>query len=195
MQFALHYRGPLCSTNTSSMSYDATRQNKPNILENQHDLRKHFHSQLVNLWSTDPVLSNEFKDKLYNFTTERKGGKFINLINRRLSLYGKLNILLLRPAPRGSIIQSGDLDNRFKTIFDALSMPTESQIESMRKDNIEKFNDTIYCVVEDDQLIQHSINLEDYQLLENVPDNEVELIIKIDLKCAKTTLNNLSLGS
>jgi hypothetical protein len=39
-----------------------------------------------------------------------------------------LSILFLRHEPQGGIIQSGDLDNRINTLFDALRIPDELQI-------------------------------------------------------------------
>jgi hypothetical protein len=42
----------------------------------------------------------------------------------QLRLVARLSIVMLRPEPPGSIITAGgDIDNRLKTLFDALRMP------------------------------------------------------------------------
>ena len=95
-------------------------------------LRRHFHSQLAILWQQIPL--NERRKLL-----EKKPGQgetsiirvvngfdFAPLINEQLNLIAELKITLLRPEPPGSIItQAGDIDNRLKTLFDALEVPNE----------------------------------------------------------------------
>jgi hypothetical protein len=50
--------------------------------------------------------------------------QFVPLVREQLSLLCSLDILFLRPDVPGKAIQSsGDIDNRLKTLFDALRMP------------------------------------------------------------------------
>jgi hypothetical protein len=53
----------------------------------------------------------------------RNGYNFVPLVTERLLLLCRLDVLFLRPDPPGSLIKSGDIDNRLKTLFDALRMP------------------------------------------------------------------------
>jgi len=52
---------------------------------------------------------------------EVSGKKFLPLVRQSLSLVCKLDILFLRKEePGGIITQSGDIDNRLKTLFDGI---------------------------------------------------------------------------
>lgn len=56
-----------------------------------------------------------------------RGAKFLPLVRETLALKCELKILILRQVPPGGILDNGDLDNRLKTLFDALSIPDRSQ--------------------------------------------------------------------
>jgi hypothetical protein len=52
------------------------------------------------------------------------GWNFVPLVTAELSLLCNLEILMLRRVDPGKLIQSsGDIDNRIKTLFDALQIP------------------------------------------------------------------------
>ena len=66
-------------------------------------------------------------------TTPRKGlyclrrplGKyvFVPLVTREMDVVAELSIIMLRPEIPGQLVtQGGDIDNRLKTLFDALTM-------------------------------------------------------------------------
>src|SRR6266849_6098917 len=59
------------------------------------------------------------------------GGKqFVPLVRQSLALACSLDILFLRREEPGSLIlQGGDIDNRIKTLFDALKMPTADDMK------------------------------------------------------------------
>ena len=61
--------------------------------------------------------------------------------------------MILRPEkPGGIIVQSGDIDNRLKTLFDALCLPP--QTNQIPKDEGLSINESpMYCLLEDDSLI------------------------------------------
>ena len=62
---------------------------------------------------------------------ERGGYLFTPVVTTRLNLIAHLDILFLRPGNPGSLItHGGDIDNRLKTLFDALQIPDANPIAS-----------------------------------------------------------------
>jgi hypothetical protein len=57
---------------------------------------------------------------------QSNGYRFIPLVTNDLSVACGIDILFLRPGHFGQVLQSGDTDNRLKTLFDALRMPTDA---------------------------------------------------------------------
>ena len=109
---------------------------------------------------------------------ERGGRKFLPLIRERIGLRCGLKILFLRKEDPGGVYQGGDMDNRLKTLFDALAVPTNDQI--MADPTIE---DPIHCLLEDDGLIA-GLSVETQRLLSrpNASAREVRLIIEVDVR-------------
>jgi hypothetical protein len=120
----------------------------------------------------------------------RRGGRnFLPLVRERLALKCGLRILFLRQEPPGKLVyQGGDLDNRLKTLFDALSVPPhDNQVLGSEP----PFDDPIYCLLEDDALILN-VNIDTQRLLSRptAPPNEVRLIIEIDVQVTQSRLYN-----
>ncbi len=131
MEFTLYYRGPLKAATSSKRRRDE-----------KHELRKRFHEQLKELWNQVPLSRHrEFLNPSHNMVTNlRKDEERIYLstdnltllhdvgafqfaptVSSRLDMVADLTITLLRPEPPGQIVtQSGDIDNRLKTLLDAL---------------------------------------------------------------------------
>jgi hypothetical protein len=55
---------------------------------------------------------------------ERLGYNFVPLVTEQIRLFCGISVLFLRPSMPGDVMLSGDLDNRLKTLFDALRMPS-----------------------------------------------------------------------
>ncbi len=180
MEFTLYYRGELKSNGSP--------------VEKQY-IRRTLHPQLKHLWDLEPLRA--YKDWLSR--SERRGRTNVNklclledigaftfapLISSKIFLCVEINITLLRPEPPGAIIiQSGDIDNRLKTLFDALSMPSHSN--QIPPDDLPGENETpMYCLLEDDRLIS-SIEVRTDRLLEP-PANEKEVILFIRAKTRVT---------
>ena len=104
--------------------------------------------------------------------------RFFPLVRNSLALRCGLSILFLRKETPGRIYQGGDLDNRIKTLLDALSAPKPEQI--VDDPTIEN---PIYCLVEDDSLIS-ALNVETRRLLIAPNENEhtVRLVIEVDIR-------------
>ena len=77
------------------------------------------------------------------------GGKqFLPLVRKNLALACKLNITFLRQGEPGELIlPGGDLDNRIKTLFDALSVPNPQDLRGNPD------HEPFFCLLEDDSLI------------------------------------------
>lgn len=173
MEFILHYRGILPSKGT------------PKIKQT---IRRVFHNQLKILWDQKPLsivkhsyLVPETRSDHADQTLLRPLGDFIfaPLVCEKEEWTATLDILLLKPEPPGRIItQSGDIDNRLKTLLDSLRMPhnyRELPSNDSPKDNERPF----LCLLEDDNLLT-GLSITTDRLLENLTnESEVELIIKV----------------
>ncbi len=150
MRFRLTYEGELRPTQGEP------RGNQANPLaSHKHTIRTEFHGQLKRLWETNQFLHNhrvfpeygplnfpvgsftgvwgggeDRKISLIDYTAGKYhefGYKFVPLVRDELSLSCSLSILFLRRDIPGSVIQAGDLDNRVKTIIDALRRPRNAK--------------------------------------------------------------------
>lgn len=192
MEFTLYYRGPLKA---------ATGRNKRK--DHKHDLRRHFHKQLKELWKL-PQLS-EFQnallvpepDTLESRTLLRRVGQyhFAPLIGSYFHLVASLEIVMLRSEPEGRIfVRGGDIDNRLKTLFDALKVPNET---AALPDNVLPSSDEtpFFCLLEDDSLITN-VDIQTAHWLEpDVQDSdEVVLLLRVRTKPTRVTWGNMGLA-
>jgi hypothetical protein len=181
MEFTLFYRGELRSNGTPG---------------HKQKLRRAFHPQLERLWALEPL-----KDSREHYIDRPEdGGKehkdidllehqgafdFAPLISAKLCLAADLNITMLRPEDPGTIVlQSGDIDNRLKTLFDALGIPAhENQIPA--DDSPRDGENPIFCLLQDDRLIT-SVSVNTDRLLEaDTTQNEVVLLIHVKTRVTK----------
>ena len=80
------------------------------------------------------------------------GFRFAPLVTTRYGLVATLELLFLRPEPPGRLIsQGGDIDNRLKTLFDALRMPRVAT-ELPSGDAPQSDEDPFFCLLQDDAL-------------------------------------------
>ena len=123
MEFTLYYQGNLKANHGA---------------DDKHQLRRHFHTQMREVWDQKPL--DAHKDLLNpigqprDLSVLRTVGtfNFVPLASERIHLVAELDIILLRPEAPGSIItQGGDIDNRLKTLLDALKFQ-RSQMRSRR---------------------------------------------------------------
>jgi hypothetical protein len=110
----------------------------------------------------------------------RGSHQFIPLVRDSLALKCGLKVIFLRREEPGRIYQAGDLDNRIKTLFDALSVPTADQLIN------DLTEEPIYCLLEDDRLISR-IEVDTQQLLrdESGSKHGVRLVIEVDVRITK----------
>jgi hypothetical protein len=195
MRFHLTYEGPLYGSSTGS----------PRARHKQ-EIRKVFHRQLKRLWERTWLDTEMYglweKDQKIPERTplrealaalyQRGTYQYVPLVRERASLLCSLNILFLRPDVPGAVVHSADIDNRLKTLFDALRMPgnvSELGIYEAPDDG----EQPIYCLVEDDKLISH-VSVSTDTLLEPINDEaqDARLVIDVRISPYRMTWGNLS---
>lgn len=126
---------------------------------------------------------------------ERFKFHFVPLVSKRIDLVCSLNILFLRRENPGELLrgQSGDIDNRIKTLFDALKMPENYDQVKAEPEADEK---PFFCLLEDDSLVTELSVTTDRLLRPQRPDehkNEVVLIIQVKVSASQLSYQNLTL--
>lgn len=96
-----------------------------------------------------PYLEHGFK--IIGENWNRQGYNFIPLVTESMCLKCSIEVLFLRPEEPGRVIQSGDIDNRIKTLFDALRIPQNAECVNQQK--AQEGEDPFFCLLEDDSLI------------------------------------------
>jgi hypothetical protein len=125
------------------------------------------HPQINDLW-TDSELS-AIRDVIDPTITNASqhlatinGFKFATVVHQHFHLRARLHIVLQRAGPAGHLINGGDIDNRLKTLFDALTLPNRQQIPPDWNPGPDQ--DPLHCLLEDDCLIT-SVAVESERLL------------------------------
>lgn len=213
MKLILTYEGELPSL-----------QNKKGKRGNErlHAIRRQFHPQLKEHWATSRFL-NEWKMYPSDFERQNSrapssvsrisaGGEFVPVVDlvpeahracgfRFMPLVRKgwflncsLDILFLRRDPPGSVTSHGDVDNRIKTLIDALRLPDANQLSDDKGPQGDE--DPFYVLMEDDVLLSR-LNVETQRLLtpRAFPDDKsVKLVIRAEVTPYHITMDNLSFG-
>ncbi len=119
------------------------------------------------------------------------GRDFIPLVRKSLELTCGLDILFLRRDQPGSLfLQGGDIDNRLKTLFDALKVPSEADLKVEQPDPA---HDPFFCLLEDDSLIT-TFSVETDRLLARPKATPNEVYLVIDVTVAVTTITETNVG-
>lgn len=123
---------------------------------------------------------------------ERVGYRFIPLVTPVMCLRCSVEILLLRPDEPRYVMQSGDLDAKVKTVFDALRIPkTLGEAGGIGPQDDET---PFFCLLEDDKLISELRVVTDELLLlpkqRSVSPHDVFAVITVNLKPARNTQLN-----
>lgn len=122
------------------------------------------------------------------------GFRFVPLVRKNWFLNCSLDILFLRRDPPGSVTNHGDIDNRIKTLIDALRLPDSNQLsdEATPVDG----EDPFYVLMEDDERLTR-LNVETQMLLTpptSPKDKSVKLIIRAEVTPYHFNFDNLSFG-
>lgn len=165
--------------------------------DHKQQIRQALHPQLKQLWDMPPLdAMREFlafppKPAKVSVVLEKGNVRFAPLVTTRLHLFAELNILLFRAQPRGSLIKDGgDIDNRLKTLLDALRVPhTSSEAPCLASATAD---DLFFCLLEDDSLVT-KVSVETEQFLRPVAPELVLAVIHVNIKKTQTTYANIAL--
>jgi len=179
MDFRLLYQGQL-KTNRGPMEKQI--------------LRREFHQQLKELLTRPPMQPlKRLVEARHNRATifELGGFTFVPLISEKLSHVARLDITLLSPEEPGrTVTRRGDLDNRIKTLLDALRMPKVKD-EIPTGDSPADGETPFYCLLEDDNLLS-SITVVGDRLLRPVTDHShVFIMIRVVPESTESSLGEL----
>lgn len=177
--------------------------------KHKHRIRQCLHRQIKELWNQPPL--NEHRsliDPSYEpigiggnvIVTEyerpsvvRSVGSynFASVVSSEIHLVADLTITYLRPGPPGALVQGGDIDNRMKTLLDALKIPTNTDLPDKGPPLPDQ--DPLFCLLEDDSLITGLIVKTDSLPDPDFPPTEVILLIHVRTRPTIGTYVNLGL--
>ena len=142
-------------------------------------MRKAFEPQLTNVLTTNPVYSRGIAVMYTRIPIERSGMKFVALVKPGMGLGCELDIdMQVNHEPGSVITQAGDLDNRLKTLLDALRIPKDAQ-EFRGHTNTLPPDNAFVCLLENDAAVTKiCISTERWLAATNRAENEVRLSIK-----------------
>jgi hypothetical protein len=164
-------------------------------------IRRQLHPQLKHLFTYPPLshLKNTMLDPVQSLRPciiepTMAGFRFAPLITDKYSMVAALELLFLRPEPPGRLItQGGDIDNRLKTLFDALRMPQVPN-EVPSGDAPRDGEDPFFCLLQNDTLITDIDVRTDVLLEPSAGPSEAHLFIRVRTDLVSKTLSNVGLG-
>jgi hypothetical protein len=207
MEFRLTYAGPLLASGRDPVG----GQNDPRR-DNKHHIRKKLHAQLKRLWNETPFLKEGravggpqiFTDGNYIETgydqhnireLSKKhslyGFNFVPLVTHSLDLFCSLDILMLRRDKPDNVSWGGDIDNRLKTLMDALSIPTANE---RYVDRVPESDERpLFTLLEDDKLITKvSVETDQLELISDPPNaSDVRIMIAVGLRPFNVHIGNV----
>ena len=219
MRFRLIYEGELRSNQRDPIGGQSDR-----LAEHKQSIRKVFHRQLKHLWESNWFLNSHRvypadygvsrpaadTDARWGSSPDERlslvdavalshrelGYRFVPLVRKDWRLYCSLEILFLRHDPPGSVVHAGDLDNRIKTLIDALRKP-ENAMELRGNEEPSEGEDPFFCLLEDDKLVT-GLAVESDRFL--IPPNgrrdedrrQVHVVVTVDVRPYDVTSFNLS---
>ncbi|MQA64336.1 MAG: hypothetical protein GEU76_00300 [Alphaproteobacteria bacterium] len=209
MDLTLRYRGPL-------------RSNAGPV--DKQKIRLELHDQLRAFWAEDRRLKEHFAEwktlqvaarRGQHFEVKRpvvgirnfywryplQGYNFVPLITHVHELHCHLQIRLYRKiGPGGILFVGGDLDNRLKTLLDALQVPIYEQDVPENENQSESPEDwpPVFCLLDDDSAVT-KLSIESIKLLTPVPaeleqpGNYVEMEIDVRIVPATAITGSLDM--
>jgi hypothetical protein len=170
-------------------------------IEDVHAIRMALDPQMRALWQFPPLSIAapqllQYKDKTdprsIGLAETRGNLPFIPIVSKKVDLQCALDITFLRQQAPGQLIgDGGDIDNRVKTLLDALSVPPLSQQKSFRKVVLEP-GQAILCLLQDDSLVT-KLAVETDRLLRPMP-NKYDLVALIQVSVTASQLTYANLG-
>jgi hypothetical protein len=142
-------------------------------------------------------------DNLVKQSYLRHGIGWAQLVNDVWGAVCSVDVLFLRREPKTGIVQTGDLDNRIKLLFDALSIPRENEFP----DSVDPIKEPtpFFCLLSDDSLITQFRVTADRLLIPNSelpetgtsggPQSDVYLVIEVKTFIDDQSRADLTYGS
>ena len=197
MDFFLTYRGPLRATQRDPVAGSSRRTSHWQL---KHSMRRKFHPQLLTIWKTHPLLIDKQTEpgsvlNVSSLSEKHKIGRwsFVPLVTQDLQITCLLEITLLRLDHPGSSVWSGDIDNRVKTIIDALEVPSGNcgydDLESQADDNC----NPLFCLIDSDKLFT-KVSVETGRLLfapSSADPSFAEVTIRVRTSPTNVTMLNI----
>jgi hypothetical protein len=184
MQFRVFYEGHLKANADNPTKWSIRGQLEP---------------QFRQLWQQAPLAGiAKYQDPTYQprdcyVGVQRGAIECVPIVSTKLRVRAELDILLLTSTPPGEIIGAGgDLDNRLKTLLDALTIPDPNQKPptsfAPQPDN------RVYCLLEDDKLVTR-LTVETDRLL-SIPerDPKVVAVIGVNIKAVEGIMANIGIA-
>ena len=186
MEFRLVYEGRLKANGTA---------------RDKQEIRRAFHPQLRDLWTKLPLseLRRCVNDgppdgsrPVPRLLRDIGAFRFAPLVSPKLNLVARLKIEFLRPQEPGALVSTGgDIDNRIKTLLDALRMPKNP--DELPKEDAPRADEMpFFCLLEDDVLVTELAVITD-RLLDAPSPEEVLLLIQVRLIGTTTTWDNIGI--
>lgn len=178
MQFRLTYTGEL-------------RPRQKGGLPSVHQIRMALHPQLKTLWSLDPLCQLTESESSHRFLAgadqKRAGFNFRPVICKAFNIVAHLDVLFLRGHSPGDIVtRGGDIDNRLKSLLDALRVPSAAEVTTL---TISDPPDPIYCLLEDDALLT-KVAFEADRHLGNSKPFDALIVMQVDIKRSRAMAMN-----
>lgn len=197
VEFRLSYRGPLRATQRDPKDGSSVPTRHWQL---KHAMRLAFHPQLKRLWESTPFLSEEqgkSTGKPYNVAALAAANtippwSFVPLVTEELDVILGLDVMLLRKDHPGASVWSGDIENRIKSLIDALEVPNANDGYSGLAP---KAGETpLYCLMQNDKLL-NNLTVSTDQLLE-VPENSdqsyAHVLITVKTRPRSLTWSNIN---
>jgi hypothetical protein len=162
-----------------------------------HSIRVGLDPQLKHLWQFEPLVDFREKwlkspDEAGNGIFEKRGAAiFVPVVSKRTFLQCELDIIFLRQQAAGQLIgEGGDIDNRVKTLLDALSVPPIAQQDIFRDGR----GDPIFCLLQDDSLVT-KISVETDRLLRpTTSEYDLVALIQVKISASRLTMGNIGIA-
>jgi hypothetical protein len=204
MKFRLVYEGELRPSGNDAGPNAGLR-----MAEHKQTIRKVFHEQLKALWADRKNLSEwEAYPSDYGLPAglatnsngrmpyrdivaalhPHVGYHFVPLVREKLSLLCELHVLFLRRDRPGGVLHAGDIDNRVKTLIDALRMPKSTAELGAAYATPAAGEEPFYVLMEEDKLVSaFSVDTDLLLIPPKASDREIDLrwsmvIVSVELK-------------
>jgi hypothetical protein len=197
VEFFLNYRGPLRATQRDPKEGTSIKAAHWQL---KHLMRKGFHRSLKRHWELTPFLMNAQQPPVDTkpYHIERLAQEFqispwgfVPLVTGRLQLLTTIDIWIQRLDNASSSVWSGDVDNRVKTIIDALEVPSAN--DGYASLTPEAGEQPFFCLLENDKYL-NNVAVETSALLD-APDGAdqsyADVRIRVRIRPDNLTLSNI----